>query len=82
MVNGVHYRVWAPRSERVLVRITPIDGVMRIMPLEREPNGYHSGYGCRGRVRGTAIFSELAPGRRFPVPRPGIRPRKSRDRRK
>ena len=63
--EGVHYRVWAPKSEQVAVRITAHDGIVRTVPLRPEANGYHSGLdpegaaGDRCRVdlgRGTVLF--------------------------
>jgi maltooligosyltrehalose trehalohydrolase len=46
--GGVHFRVWAPARHRVDVLLDATNGaptraVPRGVPLEREPDGYHSG---------------------------------------
>ena len=65
--NGVHYRVWAPGADRVVVRITPPHGVLRVLPLERESSGYHSAVDPEGAAGDLYLF-ELAPGRMLPCP--------------
>jgi len=42
--NGVHFRVWAPRSRRVSVHLdSPSNGGTKIVPLGAEADGYFSG---------------------------------------
>ncbi|MBD0370080.1 MAG: malto-oligosyltrehalose trehalohydrolase [Pyrinomonadaceae bacterium] len=39
--GGVHFRVWAPRRKRVVLRLET-DGEPQTIEMEREPNGYYS----------------------------------------
>jgi maltooligosyltrehalose trehalohydrolase len=70
---GVHYRVWAPRSEAVVVRLTAPDGAVRIVPLGREADGYHSGLDPDG-VAGNRYSIGLAEGAFFPCPASRFQP--------
>ncbi len=59
--------MWAPGANRVVVRITPPHGVLRVLPMERESSGYHSAVDPEGAAGDLYLF-ELAPGRMLPCP--------------
>jgi maltooligosyltrehalose trehalohydrolase len=71
--EGVHYRVWAPLAERVEVRITPVNGDVRALPLTRESDGYHSGIDFQGRA-GDRYLIDLGKGALFPCPASRFQP--------
>ena len=65
--SGVHYRVWAPKAERVLVRITTNDGAARELPLTQEGSGYHSALDGQG-IAGDRYLFDLGGDVPFPCP--------------
>jgi len=71
--QGVDYRVWAPQSERVVVRVTARDGTPRSVPLRPESHGYHRGIDAEG-VAGDRYLIELGEGARFPCPASRFQP--------
>ncbi|MEP6672624.1 MAG: malto-oligosyltrehalose trehalohydrolase [Chthoniobacter sp.] len=71
--SGVHYRVWAPKSERVAVRITAAAGATRTLPLAGETDGYHSVLDSDG-VAGDRFAYELNGGGAFPCPASRFQP--------
>jgi len=71
--QGVEYRLWAPRSGRVLVQITAHEGKARTIALRREADGYHRGHDPEGSA-GDRYLIELAEGARFPCPASRFQP--------
>jgi len=71
--GGVHYRVWAPKAERVSVRITKSDGEARTLPLRPEDDGYHAGLDESG-TAGDQYLYELREGAAFPCPASRFQP--------
>jgi len=72
---GVQYCVWAPQTDRVVVRITGADARARTraLVLSREPNGYHSGLDPAG-AAGDRYQIELTEGALFPCPASRFQP--------
>ncbi|TCO89653.1 maltooligosyl trehalose hydrolase [Chthoniobacter flavus] len=65
--DGVHYRVWAPKAERVSVAVTTEGGETRKLELAGEGNGYHSGLDASGRA-GDRYLYDLGTGKLLPCP--------------
>jgi maltooligosyltrehalose trehalohydrolase len=65
--------VWAPKAERVVVRITGTDGEVRALPLQLESDGFHSGLDERG-AAGDRYLYELREGAAFPCPASRFQP--------
>ena len=71
--GGVHYRVWAPKAERVVVRITGTDGGARALQLQPESEGFHSGLDELGGA-GDRYLYETREGAAFPCPASRFQP--------
>jgi maltooligosyltrehalose trehalohydrolase len=71
--EGVHYRVWAPKSDRVAVRITGPHGAPRTISLHAEANGYHGTLDPKG-AAGDCYRIELTEGASFPCPASRFQP--------
>ncbi len=72
--DGVHYRVWAPKTERVKVRILPAaDGAERVLELAPESDGYHAGLDAQG-VAGDRYLFVLREGAEYPCPASRFQP--------
>ena len=69
--GGVHFRVWAPKHDEVALVLQREGGDKRI-PLEREPDGYRSGF-IEGASAGDRYWLELG-GERFPDPASRFQP--------
>src|SRR5262249_27447664 len=76
--GGVHFRAWVPRHDRVDVVIEPSPGPlpegegMRVIPLEREPGGYFSGF-AEGTRPGT-LYKYRLDGAEYPDPASRFQP--------
>lgn len=71
--NGVHYRVWAPKTERVVLQISRIDGTTWALPLQAEGDGYFSGVDERGSAGDRYLYG-LREGTAFPCPASRFQP--------
>lgn len=71
--GGVHYRVWAPKAERAVLRITGTDGTTRTLSLQAEDEGYYAGFDERG-AAGDRYLYELREGAAFPCPASRFQP--------
>ena len=71
----MHFRVWAPRWERIEVLIEPQPGADKgiSFSLEPEGNGYHSGL-CVQAASGTEYWYKLPDGGTFPDPASRFQP--------
>lgn len=71
--SGVHYRVWAPRAERVVVQIATASGETRELALTGEGNGCHSGLDAAGQA-GDRYLYNLGSGKSLPCPASRFQP--------
>lgn len=65
--DGVAYCVWAPAVPLVRVEIRTFDGKARVLPLQRDNKGYHTGFDKNGRA-GDAYLYYLEGKGHFPDP--------------
>ena len=72
--DGTHFRVWAPASRRVVVRVEGVEGrATAEQPLETEADGYHSGL-LRGVAAGARYRYVLDDGSALPDPASRFQP--------
>src|SRR6185436_15490880 len=71
--DGAHFRVWAPRRQRVEVAVERGEAAGRAFPLSAEPGGYFAGF-VRGVGAGDRYRFQLDGGERFPDPASRFQP--------